>query len=75
MLKIVIVPIFVVMDAATISWEFTAICFQELVSKHLLKNVAAHVFLGLLQWVEGSRGTISGWPVYYLENLCTVHEE
>ena len=64
-LKIVIVPAVMVIDAATTSWEPTVICCQELVSKCLLKNVTAHDFLGLLLWVKGSRG-------YHLWLACVL---
>ena len=49
-------PVSVLMVISTISWELTAICCQELVRIRLLMNVAARVLLGLLWWVEGSRG-------------------
>ena len=49
-------PVSILMVVSTISWELTAICCQELVRICLLMNVAAHVLLGSLRWVEGSRG-------------------
>ena len=49
-------PVGILMVISTISWELTVICYQELVRIRLLMNVAARVLLGLLRWVEGSRG-------------------
>ena len=67
-------PVAVVIDAETTSWELTLICCQELISETLLMNVTVWDFLGCYSGSEVARDTISGWPKCCLGSLCKVLE-